>query len=86
MEKTGMSSYEVLVSGTRNVADYLQASFSLGVIAPGHQADLILVNDNPLTDLSTIRARAGVMVRGRWIPSSEIDAELKSIRSRMSQL
>jgi len=86
MEKTGMSNYEVLVSGTRNVADYLQASFSLGVIAPGHQADLILVNDNPLTDLSTIRVRSGVMVRGRWIPASEIDAELNSIRNRMRQL
>lgn len=86
MEKTGMSSYEVLVSGTRNVADYLQASHSLGVIAPGHQADLILVNDNPLIDLSTISVRSGVMVRGRWIPASEIDSELKSIRDRMSQL
>jgi imidazolonepropionase-like amidohydrolase len=86
MEKTGMSSYEVLVSGTRNVADYLQGSHSLGVIAPGHQADLILVNDNPLVDLSTISVRSGVMVRGRWIPASEIDSELKSIRDRMSQL
>jgi len=86
MEDAGMSRYAVLASGTRNVADYLQGSHSLGVIAPGHQADLILTEDNPLVDLSTISALSGVMVRGHWIPSSEINSKLKSIRDRMSRL
>ncbi len=86
MVESGMTTYEVLISGTRNVADYLQGSHSLGVIAPGHQADLILVKDNPMLNLSTLRERQGVMVRGRWISSAEIESNLNSIRSRMGQL
>ena len=34
--------------------------------APGHRADLILSEENPLAALSTLRAPLGVMVKGQW--------------------
>jgi len=85
MREAGMSAYEVLVSGTRNVADYLQGSRALGVIAPGQQADLILVHENPMKNLSTIEHRLGVMVRGKWIGVEEIEYRLEMIKTRMSR-
>ena len=62
----GLTRYEVLAAATRNAGEYLGAP-TLGVIAPGARADLVLVNANPLENLSTLRTPAGVMLRGQWI-------------------
>jgi hypothetical protein len=40
---------------------------------------LILVDANPLQNLGNMEKRSGVMVRGRWLPASEIDARLAKI-------
>jgi hypothetical protein len=42
-------------------------------------ADLILVNGDPLKDLSNTARRAGVMVRGRWLGEEEIQKRLAAI-------
>ena len=39
----------------------------------------ILVDANPLQNVSNMEKRSGVMVRGRWLPASEIDAVLEKI-------
>lgn len=76
--EAGMAPYEVLVSGTRNVAEHLGQS-DAGTIAPGKRADLVLVERNPLEDLSTLSRPAGVMVRGKWHSRREIEARLQTI-------
>lgn len=82
MSKAGLSHYEVLASGTRNVGIYLQGEDAFGVIAPGQRADLILANANPLKDLAAVADRAGVMIRGEWLPESEIQSRLSEILAR----
>lgn len=67
LHSAGLSNYEALSAATRNAGEY-SGDASLGVIAPGASADFLLVRDNPLEDLSTLRAPAGVMLRGKWIP------------------
>jgi hypothetical protein len=37
-------------------------------VTVGKRADLLLVERNPLQDLSTLKTPLGVMVRGRWLP------------------
>jgi cytosine/adenosine deaminase-related metal-dependent hydrolase len=37
------------------------------VIAVGARADLVLVQENPLENLATLRNPAGVLLNGRWI-------------------
>jgi imidazolonepropionase-like amidohydrolase len=44
----------------------------LGVIAPGWLADLILVNGDPLADISAIRKVHRVMKDGRWYDSTAL--------------
>ncbi len=39
----------------------------------------MLLEANPLTDIANVAKRAGVMVRGRWLPESEIRAKLEAI-------
>lgn len=66
LSAAGLTNEEVLASATRSAGEYL-GDPSLGVIAAGARADLVLVNENPLENLATLRNPAGVMLNGRWI-------------------
>jgi len=78
MAESGMSPYEILVTGTRNVGAYFPRD-RFGTVAPGQRADLLLVDGDPLKSLDNLVRRSGVMVRGRWIPESEIHGRLATI-------
>lgn len=82
MQDAGMTAFDVIKSGTANVGEYYAAKDRFGTVATGQRADLILVDANPLQDLANIEKRSGVMVRGRWLPQSEIQARLKQIEAR----
>jgi imidazolonepropionase-like amidohydrolase len=79
MAAAGMSPYEILVSGTRNVGTYFANEDEFGTIAPGQRADLVLLSDDPLQDVASLSRIEGVMVRGRWHPKAEIDERLAAI-------
>ena len=79
MVDAGMSPYEILVSGTRAVGDYLQEEDTFGTITAGSRADLILLNSNPLEDVMRVFDRAGVMARGQWVSESDIQERLAEI-------
>ncbi|HVR72428.1 MAG TPA: amidohydrolase family protein [Vicinamibacteria bacterium] len=79
MVKAGLTPYQVLRSGTRSVAEYFGTLDRTGTVAVGRQADLILLEADPLADVAHVARRAGVMVRGRWLPAAEIDARLQAI-------
>ncbi len=79
MAGAGMSPYEILVTGTRNVGEYFQRYDSFGTVAAGRRADLVLTNSNPLDDVANIADRAGVMARGVWKSEVEIREGLAAI-------
>jgi imidazolonepropionase-like amidohydrolase len=79
MVEAGLTPYEVLVTGTRNVATYFGTTDATGTVAVGKTADLILVEGNPLTDIGNVARRVGVMVNGHWLPESEIQRRLQQI-------
>ncbi|CAN5481772.1 hypothetical protein BH23BAC4_BH23BAC4_11490 [soil metagenome] len=54
-----------------------------GTIAEGKAADLILLEANPLEEIGNAARRAGVMVRGHWLPESEIQARLDVIETSL---
>jgi imidazolonepropionase-like amidohydrolase len=67
LRAAGFTPFEALSAATRSAGEYL-GDPTLGVIAPGARADLVLVAENPLENLATLRTPAGVMLRGTWIP------------------
>lgn len=79
MREAGMSNFAILQSATKNVGEYLKAKDAFGTVAPGQRADLVLLEANPLTDLSNVAKRSGVMVRGKWISEADIQARLLKI-------
>ena len=79
MADAGISNYEILKSGTANVGQYFKSQDDFGTIAVGKRADLILMNANPLQNLANTEKRSGVMIRGRWLPETAIQARLRQI-------
>jgi hypothetical protein len=80
----GMTPYEVLRTGTVNVARFLGIEDEAGTIAAGRYADLILLDANPLADIRNFERKAGVMVDGRWLSREELDRRLEAIAERNS--
>ncbi len=81
MIEAGMTPFEVIQTGTRNVGEYFAHQDTFGLVAVGHRADLILVNENPLADVKHIATRSGVMIRGRWHSNEEIQNRLDTIET-----
>jgi len=84
MAEAGLSPYQILASGTSAVGRYAREDLGrmtepFGEVAPGHRADLLLLTANPLADVANVARRAGVMVRGRWVPEAEIQRRLAEI-------
>ena len=78
MVEAGLTPFEALRAGTVNVARFL--GLQTGVIETGREADLVLVDANPLADISNTRRVHGVMVRGDWYPSADLKALLERFR------
>lgn len=85
MVDAGLTPYEVLVTGTRNPAEYFGTPEEFGTIETGRRADLILLDANPLEDITNVQRRIGVMVRGEWIPENEINQQLEEIAGSYNQ-
>jgi imidazolonepropionase-like amidohydrolase len=79
MVAAGLTPYEALRTSTANPARFLGACQEFGTIAVGKRADLVLLEANPLKDISNTSKQAGVMLRGRWIP----DAEIKKMQAQL---
>jgi len=73
----GLSPYEALAAATRVSAEALKFPRS-GVIAEGYRANLVLVADDPLTHISAIEFPEGVMIGGRWIDQTGLEAMKRS--------
>jgi imidazolonepropionase-like amidohydrolase len=76
----GLTPYEALRTATINAAEFLGATS--GVVAVGKRADLILVNGDPLKDVSNASRRVGLMLRGQWLAEDELRQMLDTLAAR----
>ena len=63
MVAAGMTPMQVIVAATRNGAEFLRLT-DAGTIAPGKSADFIVLDANPLDDITNTRRIAAVYLRG----------------------
>ena len=65
MAEAGIDNFSILQAATIQAANVLFLHDQLGQLAPDYQADMIVLKDNPLTSLTTLRQPDMVIQQGR---------------------
>jgi imidazolonepropionase-like amidohydrolase len=65
----GIPPYEAVRAATSGAAEFLEEGDEIGTLAVGHRADLLIVEGNPLDDVSSLRSIEAVVLRGAWFPA-----------------
>jgi hypothetical protein len=79
MVRSGLTPFQIYVTGSRNIARFFNREKDAGVVEVGKIADLVLVDANPLTDVANFARQTGTMVRGQWHPRAELLAKIKAM-------
>jgi imidazolonepropionase-like amidohydrolase len=75
----GLTPFEALATGTTAAAEFL--GLNTGTVAPGKDADLVLLDANPLEDIANTRRIHGVMLRGEWHSPGDLEQRLSVFRA-----
>lgn len=78
--RAGLTPMEALVSATSEPARFLRLSDSVGTIAPGKAADLLILDADPLSDIRNTRRIQAVVQAGHVISRTRLDLMLGSAR------
>jgi imidazolonepropionase-like amidohydrolase len=68
----GMTSMDALQSATRSPAEFLGRSATEGTVQVGKKANLVMLDANPLTDITNTRLVVAVILAGRLIRGAEL--------------
>ena len=82
----GLSNQQVLFAATRQGARVLEIEDKKGTLEIGKDADLLLLNANPLADLCNTQAIAAVALRGRHFGRDMLDALLEDVARGVKEL
>lgn len=74
----GLTPYEALKTGTINVGVFYNKP-EMGVIKQGANADVVLLNANPLENISNTQKIEGVLVGNKWLDRTSLDDILKKL-------
>ena len=74
----GFTPLEALKTATLNPAIFFGREKELGTVDTGKFADLVLLDANPLTDIRNTQKISAVVVRGRYLARTDLDALLGS--------
>ncbi len=79
--QAGLSPFEALKTATVNPAKYLGLEKSLGTVENGKLADLILLDANPLLNISNTGKINSVVANGRYLDRKTLDEMLNNVEA-----
>jgi imidazolonepropionase-like amidohydrolase len=85
-QEAGLTPLQILQSATLAGARYFNVEKEMSSIEPGKQADLVLLNENPLQDARALRSVSGVMVRGKYYDRRQLDNFLEEAHQQKLKL
>lgn len=66
MADAGLTPQQILLSATKNPAEYLGLK-DVGILVPGHWADFLVLDADPLSDIKNVRKINAVFIAGREV-------------------
>jgi imidazolonepropionase-like amidohydrolase len=85
MVRGGMTPLAALQTATVNPARYLGREMTLGTVAPGKSADLVLLDANPLEDIANVGRIRAVFTAGRFLDRPALDQLLANAKAAAEQ-
>ena len=82
----GLTPLEALRSATLNPVRFLGLADSLGSVAPGKVADLVLLEGNPLADIMALRRVHAVIAGGRYYSHLDLERRLDEVQALLGRL
>lgn len=79
MQDTGMTATEALASATSVPGQWM--GWNTGKVRQGYRANLVLLRENPLTDIAATDSIESVIMHGRLLTRSDLDAMLKAVEN-----
>ena len=79
MVRAGISPFETFKMATVDAARSVQAEHRMGQVAAGMDANLILLAENPLEDISALDSLRAVMIRGQWYEIEALELRLDDL-------
>ena len=80
--KAGLSPAEALKAATITAAECLHLQDSTGVVKKGYWADLVLLDENPLIDITHTQKIHAVIVQGKLFDRQKLDQMLEEIKKK----
>jgi hypothetical protein len=77
LAEAGLTPLQVLQATTLNAAKFLNREATMGSVDEGKNADLVLLDSNPIADVAGLDKIAGVVLKGKYF-SSEALSKMKS--------
>jgi hypothetical protein len=78
----GLTPLEALQSATLNPATFLHSTDSLGTVASGKLADLVLLDADPLTDITNTTTIHAVVANGHYFDRTALDKLLTEVQTK----
>lgn len=77
----GIDPMDVLRTATTTPAEYLGRTGELGTVSVGALADLLVLSEDPLTDITNAQSIEAVLVGGRVVDRAALDALLSDVEA-----
>ncbi len=81
LNECGLTPFEILKATTITPARYLNTIATEGTVSVGKNANLVLLNNNPLDDIKNTQTIEGVVLKGRWLDRNKLDSLLKETKT-----
>ncbi|GGD15247.1 amidohydrolase family protein [Flavobacterium orientale] len=80
LQRAGMSPYKILLASTVNPSRYLNQYAFEGTITEGKNANMVLLNRNPLDDIENTKSIEMVFLKGKWYDRKVLDKMLEEVQ------
>jgi hypothetical protein len=82
--QAGLAPLEALQAATRNPAEYFNQLHEYGTVEKGKMADLVLLEADPLLDITNTKKIAAVVIGGKLIPKPQLAEMLAGVEAAVA--